>query len=318
MKTNSLVSVIIPTYKRPEWLECAIESIKHQDYSNIEIIVIDDNSWEYTKEVAQKFPDVIFLRNESNMGCGYSRKRGLSIAKGKYIVFIDDDDYYTDATFFEKAVNIMEKNEDTVAVFAGSTSINMDTREEKYNTFMKEGFIDAREYLKGYNITFPTPFEFGALMKKEHLIQVGVGEMAMLNHMPMHMRCLISGRVYCIHDSVGMYREHNNNISKQMTADFILKNLGEKLEIYNIIKEKKLFDDYLFWWHQQVEITVGYYVYKSSPILREFKKIKKWCVAHSDGNKNIIKLMETYKKHLKGESIILKIKRKIKKILRKK
>ena len=61
-----LVSVIIPTYKRPKYLEEAILSVKAQSYPNIEIIVVDDNSWEETSIVAEKFADVTFFTNEKN------------------------------------------------------------------------------------------------------------------------------------------------------------------------------------------------------------------------------------------------------------
>ena len=249
------------------------------------------------------------------MGCGYSRQRGFSMAKGKYVVFIDDDDYYTDNRFFAKAVDIMEENDEIVAVFGGSTSINVVTGEETKNAFMPDGLIEAKEYLRGYHTIYPAPFEFVGVMKRQHLLNVGVGQMKMLNHMPMHMRCLTAGKVYCIHDSVGMYRVHDTNISKSISADFIIDNLQEKLQIYQLVKTKKLFDDYLNWWYRQIEVTVGYFVY-NFPLLAEFKKIKHWCVTNSDGNKDIVKLMKKFERILKGDSLIIKIKRKIKKILR--
>jgi glycosyltransferase involved in cell wall biosynthesis len=57
---NLLVSVIIPTYNSSRTLEKCLESIKNQSYKNIEIIVVDNNSKDNTKEIALKFTDKVF------------------------------------------------------------------------------------------------------------------------------------------------------------------------------------------------------------------------------------------------------------------
>lgn len=96
------VSVIIPTYKRPvAYVSRAVASVIHQTYQNIEIIVIDDspNAFEARSDVAAYFagiPDerIVYIQNEHNMGGSLARNRGISIASGDYITFLDDDDEY--------------------------------------------------------------------------------------------------------------------------------------------------------------------------------------------------------------------------------
>lgn len=87
-----LVSVIIPTYNRKkDVIEC-IKSIKKSNYKNIEIIVIDNVSTDGTyEEVKKKFPDIIVKRNKKNLGSAFSRSRGIKIAKGEFLLFIDSD-----------------------------------------------------------------------------------------------------------------------------------------------------------------------------------------------------------------------------------
>jgi len=95
-----LISVIIPTYKRPfSMLKRAIDSVINQSYSNIEIIIVDDNSKEdiYRKEIENKIKTlnddrIKYIQHEYNKGGCEARNTGIRIAKGEYIAFLDDDD----------------------------------------------------------------------------------------------------------------------------------------------------------------------------------------------------------------------------------
>ncbi|NBC25933.1 MAG: glycosyltransferase [Bacteroidetes bacterium] len=87
-----LVSIVIPTYNRPEHLERALESALRQTYENLEIIVVDDGSELNLKLFEKTYPSVRFLKNKTNRGPCYSRNRGLKASNGEYINFLDDDD----------------------------------------------------------------------------------------------------------------------------------------------------------------------------------------------------------------------------------
>lgn len=94
-----LVSVIIPTYNRPDFLRRAVASALRQRESaefGIEILVVDDASEaRYSAQIQEELsgtPGVRYFRNHENRGGGYSRNRGLKEAKGRYINFLDDDD----------------------------------------------------------------------------------------------------------------------------------------------------------------------------------------------------------------------------------
>ena len=100
-KTDVLVSVIVPTFCQTELLHKAIASLISQSYKNLEIIVIDDNDDETFKIGNEKYLSslnderIVYIRNSENIGSAKSRNKGLSIAKGKYVTFLDDDDYYS-------------------------------------------------------------------------------------------------------------------------------------------------------------------------------------------------------------------------------
>jgi GalNAc5-diNAcBac-PP-undecaprenol beta-1,3-glucosyltransferase len=94
MDDESLVSVIIPTFKRANLVQRAIECVRRQTYSNLEILVIDDCSPDNTGEVVRAIPDnrIRYIRHEKNMGLPAGRNTGIHAARGEYIAFLDDDD----------------------------------------------------------------------------------------------------------------------------------------------------------------------------------------------------------------------------------
>lgn len=94
--TNAIVSVIIPVYNGEKYLAAAIENVHKQDYHPLEIIVVDDGSTDGTAEVAAQFKDSIRYIYQSNSGPAAARNRGIKIAKGDVIAFLDSDDLWSD------------------------------------------------------------------------------------------------------------------------------------------------------------------------------------------------------------------------------
>jgi glycosyltransferase involved in cell wall biosynthesis len=91
--TRPFVSVVIPTYKRPEKLERAVKSVQRQTYDNIEIIVVNDNpETDIESEVSVTRENVRFFNHEENRNGAAARNTGIENAEGDYIAFLDDDD----------------------------------------------------------------------------------------------------------------------------------------------------------------------------------------------------------------------------------
>ena len=95
-----LVSVVIPTYKRPDMIVRAVNSVLNQTYENIEIFVVDDNSpLSFEREATQKVmkqydsnSNVTYLQHDVNKNGSAARNTGWRCSKGKYITYLDDDD----------------------------------------------------------------------------------------------------------------------------------------------------------------------------------------------------------------------------------
>jgi len=91
------VSIVIPTFRRPEMLRRLLTSIAAQTYTAYEVIVVDDCSpiAEYSEVIGDaraQFPRFTFLRNEANRGAPHSRNRGIGYARGPLVALVDDDD----------------------------------------------------------------------------------------------------------------------------------------------------------------------------------------------------------------------------------
>lgn len=119
---NEIVTVIIPTYNRAKYIDRAIMSVLNQTYQNIEIIVVDDNDSESEsrKEMLKKMKKysnnkkVKYLLHTKNMNGAAARNTGIKAASGKYITFLDDDDYFLPTRIEKLVKKIKEEKVDCV------------------------------------------------------------------------------------------------------------------------------------------------------------------------------------------------------------
>ncbi|NBK99152.1 MAG: glycosyltransferase family 2 protein [Erysipelotrichia bacterium] len=109
-KSNPLVSVIITTYNRYELLKIALQKVYEQSYTNLEVIVSDDCSSDFTCKIVEEFPLVRYIKTPCNLGYTKNSHFALSHALGEYVIFLSDDDTLCDPLFFEKAIEMFAHN----------------------------------------------------------------------------------------------------------------------------------------------------------------------------------------------------------------
>lgn len=116
------LSIVIPVYNTALYLKECLESIINQTYSNIEIICVDDcssdNSADIIKEYAAKDKRVKYIKHTENKFQGGARNTGIQVAEGKYLAFVDSDDYLLDMDCYKNAVSNLEKYNADISVFS--------------------------------------------------------------------------------------------------------------------------------------------------------------------------------------------------------
>lgn len=113
MKTNPQVAIMMPVYNGEKTLPLAIKSLEAQTYQNWKCYIVNDGSTDKTKEILDKIAieDDRFVVHHftENKGRPYARQKALDLAEGKYIAFLDADDFFHPEKL-EKQVNILEEN----------------------------------------------------------------------------------------------------------------------------------------------------------------------------------------------------------------
>ena len=145
---NDLVSVIIPAYNVEKWIEKCIQSVCCQTYENLEIILVNDGSLDNTKDICIRYSQLdsrIILINQENQGLSAARNAGLKIARGKYVMFVDGDDFLD-----EKIVQVAHENiaDADICIFQfafvdenGNKNTNGGKLNEKIILYGEESFI---------------------------------------------------------------------------------------------------------------------------------------------------------------------------------
>lgn len=235
-----LVSVLIPCYNSSEFLHVSFNSIFSQTYKNIEIVCIDDCSSDDTYEkLLQYQKDHSFVRvyrNETNMGVSFNRNKLINLAKGKYFIFLDSDDFYKNNAI-EKLVqnsnngtkdivtakswsvfNIRTKRKDKIIKLPFFPIATLVYRKNKYH-FVKSNIclcwanLFNKEYWEKHNFQF---------LEKHNFEDLGLLPFVFLN----------AERVKFINTRLYFYYRRTNSISR-----FNSTNLNKK--VYDMIAQWK-------------------------------------------------------------------------------
>lgn len=116
MEDNELISIIVPVYNVEKYIEKCINSLINQTYSNIEIILVDDGSTDSSGKICDTYLNKekrIKVIHKKNEGLGLTRNVGIDNANGKYLVFVDSDDFVHEELIENLYITLKENNADT-------------------------------------------------------------------------------------------------------------------------------------------------------------------------------------------------------------
>lgn len=157
---NQTISVIIPVYNVEAYLQQCLESVLAQDYRDLEVIVIDDGSTDCSGEICDRFAAAdsrVRVIHQKNAGAAAAKNAGLRIASGKYLSFVDSDDYLEPNVYGFMRETLEDQYADAVEF----------SFREVYRDHAEEQILDG-EVLEGerYLLRFPKDFSCALLWNK--------------------------------------------------------------------------------------------------------------------------------------------------------
>ena len=225
------VSIIIPCYNCEKYIIKTLESAVSQDYTNIEIIVINDGSTDNCSSIVKTVKDDrIHLIEQENQGVSFSRNKGIAMAKGEYVVFLDADDLLH-PSFLEKRVFSLSKS---TAIACASSVVLVDKNgekiEENKNYFAANKSSQILKFNDGI-VTCPSSYLFKTEFIKKHKITFNKNLQSSADKYFL-LEVLKHGEIELINDSPMYYRVLNTSMSQKITNAL----LEDQIAFYNEIK----------------------------------------------------------------------------------
>ena len=234
------LSVIVPVYNVYPYLRQCLESIINQTYKNLEIIIVNDASPyseddEICKEYASKDERIIYIKHEKNKGLGGARNTGIEKATGKYITFVDSDDYILKHNAYERLIWQAEKSKVDVLLYGVYSFIDgYDNRRIQIyrNSYYKKAKKINTEY-------FPSEVAWNKIfiLKTLKVNNLLFKEQIKYEDFEFWYRYVITANptIQYIDENYYMYRQRENSIMSSH-VNYITRFEIYKM-IYNFIKE---------------------------------------------------------------------------------
>lgn len=252
---KDFISVIVPVYNTADYLEKCIESIRNQDYKKLQIILVDDGSTDASGKICDHYADMderIEAVHIENGGLVGARKRGLQVAEGEYIGFVDSDDYI-DTGFYSGMLKGLKDND---ADFVHSMEIIEKTgRGEVLDSYRCGKYhcgVSHAEFIREYMLETDEGHYmsngivsklFKAELVKKHYVQIPnhqtVGE-----DMICSCCCILDSKVFYLDDMAGYhYVQRQDSVMRtrgfNRLIDFcgLYQCLYHVFERYNVLNE---------------------------------------------------------------------------------
>ncbi len=235
MNNNPLISIIVPVYNVEKFIDCCINSIINQTYQNFELILIDDGSPDNCPAICDEWAEKdsrIKVFHKQNGGLSDARNYGVNYANGKYITFIDSDDYVS-SYYLESLYNLIVSNDADIAC-AKHLSFEENDQLSDNNSFDNSLILDSQTACKELFTTQKlTTMAWGKLYAKNIIdtIKFPIGK----NHEDTATICKYlynsskyKNKIAVTQSKIYYYRKNNSSI----TSTKSIKNLTDSLWSY--------------------------------------------------------------------------------------
>lgn len=296
MDYNPKVSVIVPVYNVETYVRTCIESIINQSYQNLEILLINDGSTDKSKFICEEYElcdNRIKIINQSNQGPSQSRNKGIEISTGKYIIFIDSDDYWDDLYCIEKMINNITESDADVLNFGykkffegkkivGSCKfdkrfVNIDCKKSTMTYLAKNNLIISGAWNK--------------IIKRQLIIDNNLTFIPGITSEDIDWTArlfIVAKRIDVMNDSFYVYRQRKGSITSSISEknlQQLLKNIEQCIKYIEIYKleESNLMEEYMTYVaYQYMVLLVAIQISKTKIDkdtlfkIKEYKKLLKY------------------------------------------
>lgn len=220
--TESLVSVIIPNYNYAEYLQESIDSVLHQDYSSIEIIVVDDGSTDNSREILKSYGSRIRVIEISNSGAPTARNFGLMNAHGLYIAYLDADDFWINTKISTQVKRLRETRTDLV--YCGMQILNVETNSTTVSIENREGNFSNEFLISPTKTPFPPST---VLMTRNLVAKAGIWDTTFKSpaeDFDYFRRCAKYTDFSIVDEVLVVHRNHINSLTSGSLTKYYLDN----------------------------------------------------------------------------------------------
>ena len=206
------MSICMITYNRAVFLSEAIESAQKQSLTDWELIIVDYDSKDNTKEVVEKYISedsrIKFYSSGEYTTVGISRNFSLARACGKYVAVLDSDDVWCDPQKLQLQYDFLESHPDHALIGGGVVIINKDSKEQKrYMNPLSDAEIRQQMFLRN-------PFAHSSVMyKRELALKIGGYEMSVAEDYDLFLRFGCVAKFANLEKYVLNYRVHDSNVT---------------------------------------------------------------------------------------------------------
>lgn len=282
---EELVSVIVPIYNVEKYIKQCIDSIINQTYINLEIILVNDGSTDSCGKICDEYAEKdtrIKVIHQKNGGVSCARNIALDNANGKWISFVDADDWIEDC-YFEKLLD-NAKREDVDVVLCGYnrvtsnsiTKINANGKSEEFNT--NEYLIKALNPQTGFGFSAMKIIKKQVIKNTKFDTELSVGEDALFNiEISQNIR-----RAVFVKEALYNYRNNNESVVKKFDENYANKYLNSmkknKKYIFEKCNNKEIVQNYYnFVAFHVMLIAVNYCYHQENMEKNKLKLLKEIC-----------------------------------------